>query len=400
MKVRLLDFLLCPLTRTKLNLEVEEETRIPLTPEQVTLILKVRTLSNHPARHLSDADYIASFERHVLKGTLKSTSNQTLYPIENGIPVILPPELRTTRGAMGRSNPATDTRLKEFLDDQKIIQKNEHDKFLTVQLANQSNYGYEWKAFSHEQKAWQEIYRKYYVLEDDQFFEGKLGLDAGCGMGRYPLVAASKGAEMIGIDLSNAIEAAYTKSLSNPLFHALQGDIFNLPFEDGQFDFAQTLGVIHITPDPETALQCIKTKVNSNGKLWLYVYPSFKDENRLRYWGLKVVSILRRITVKLPSNILFGLLAILAPFIWFFLLLPSRILDAIGFSKIARVLPYNCEQYKNRGIRDVHMNLFDRFGNPAERRYDRQEIIQWMDRAGFSKYEVFFKDGWTVSALR
>ena len=80
-------------------------------------------------------------------------------------------------------------------------------------------------------------------------------------MGRYTLVSVSKGAEMIGLDLSNAIEIAYAKSLNTPIFHAIQGDIYNLPFRENYFDFAQTLGVIHVTPDPEQALLSIKRVV-------------------------------------------------------------------------------------------------------------------------------------------
>ena len=51
-------------------------------------------------------------------------------------------------------------------------------------------------------------------------------------MGRYTLIRARKGAEIIGLDLSNAIEAAYAKSRHLPTFHAIQGDIYNLPFRD------------------------------------------------------------------------------------------------------------------------------------------------------------------------
>ena len=118
---------------------------------------------------------------------------------------------------------------------------------------------------------------------------------------------------LIGLDLSNAIEAAYAKSCKVAAFHTVQGDIYNLPFRDNYFDFAQTLGVIHITPDPEDALLSIKGKVHEGGKVFVYVYPDFKDENILRYYLLKVVNQLRKITVKIPSNYLYWLLYLLLP---------------------------------------------------------------------------------------
>jgi SAM-dependent methyltransferase len=307
----------------------------------------------------------------------------------------------TEFGKMGRHSPQNDSRITKFMDEIDPVRGNESkDLFMQIQKANQSNYGYEWKAFSHEYSGWETVYKDYYVFENDGFFQGKTGLDAGCGMGRFSIVAANRGAEIIGIDLSNAIEPAYEKSKIIPTFHAVQGDIYNLPFKDEYFDFAQTLGVIHITPDPEEALLSIKQTVKSGGKVFIYVYPDFRDENAARYYLLKIVNQLRRITVKIPSHYLYWLLYLMLPVIILFLYAPSWFLWHAGMKKMSTILPYNYEQYRGRPFRDIHMNLFDRFGNPVERRYNRVEMEQWMMRAGFKKYSLWFKDGWTVAALK
>ena len=220
-------------------------------------------------------------------------------------------------------------------------------------------------------------------------------------MGRYSLVAASRGAEMVGLDLSNAIEAAYLKSRHHPFFHTVQGDIYNLPFRLDSFDFAQSLGVIHIAPDPEAALHSIKEMVRADGKIFIYVYPDFRDENLLRYYGLKLVNPLRKITVKLPSDILYKLLYLMLPIVLILLYYPSLFLWHMpGLRKLSSILPYNYEQYRGRKIRDIHMNLFDRFGNPVERRYSREEIQDLISNAGFKEYSLFFRDGWTFSAIK
>lgn len=62
------------------------------------------------------------------------------------------------------------------------------------------SFGYQWNKFD-------DMYNFYPVGKE--FFLNKLGLNAGCGMGRFIFYGAKYGAEMIGIDLSNAVEAAY-----------------------------------------------------------------------------------------------------------------------------------------------------------------------------------------------
>lgn len=61
--------------------------------------------------------------------------------------------------------------------------------------------------------------------------------------------------------------------------------------------------------------------------------------------------------------------------------------------------PYSYEQYRGRRIRDFHMNMFDRFGNPVERRYSRKQMQDWMARAGINDYKLLHRDGWVVVGM-
>lgn len=399
MKIRLLDILVCPKCKKEFEIQIFKTESCRYSE------FWNRRLREFWDQQASDSGANSSYvlthyQTEVMEGALTCTQCGEEFPIAQGIPIILPPELRTVQGKMGRMDPFKDIRVKTCMDQISPVGSHEKDLFNQIQMANQSNYGYEWKAFSHQYEEWETVYRKNYVLEPDEFFHGKLGLDAGCGMGRYTLVCANKGAEMVGLDLSNAIEATYGKSREVPLLHAVQGDIYNLPFRDNFFDFAQTLGVIHITPDPEVALLSLKRTVAEGKKIFIYVYPDFKGENKFRYLMLKVINQFRRITVKMPSNILYGLLYFVVPFVVLFLYFPSKILWMLGFKKLAVISPYNYQQYRGRKLRDIHMNLFDRFGNPVERRYSRDQMNDWMQRSGFKQFELFFLDGWVVSALK
>ena len=84
--------------------------------------------------------------------------------------------------------------------------------------------------------------------------DGKLVLDAGCGMGRYLRIAAlglSRG--IVGMDLSRAVEAARELTAELPGVAVVRGDMLRLPFSDQTFDIVYSLGVVDHTPDPRGA---------------------------------------------------------------------------------------------------------------------------------------------------
>ena len=338
------------------------------------------------------------YETEIIEGVLTCHSCLASYPIEDGTPRLLPSDLRTSFG-LGRGKQS-ETVVLNKLQDQISPVKDRGEEFVRSQKAIQSNYGYEWQVFSHKKTPWEKIYDETYIQEDAAFFKNKVGVDCGCGNGRYTMVPAGRGAEMVGIDLSNAILAAKEKGKDLPLFHPVQGDIYNLPFPDQQFDFAQTLGVIHITPDPEGALQSIKRTVKATGKIFIYVYRTFEEDSMMKQHALYVANLLRALTIKMSGNVLYLFLYLLIPPIFLLCYLPSMLFWHIpGGRRMFKNFPYNYEQYQNRSFRDIHMNLFDRFGNPIERRYTRREMMDWMEKSDFERFELKKGQGWTVTAI-
>jgi len=78
----------------------------------------------------------------------------------------------------------------------------------------------------------------------------KTVLDIGCGTGANAAATAEWGAhEVFCVDLSSAVEAAYsnTKQLDN--VHVIQADLFKLPFNQASFDIIYSIGVLHHTPE-------------------------------------------------------------------------------------------------------------------------------------------------------
>jgi SAM-dependent methyltransferase len=127
---------------------------------------------------------------------------------------------------------------------------------------------------------------------------GLLVLDAGCGGGRYSLLAGSHGARVVGIDLSSAVEKAASLCMDSADVSIVQADLLDLPVVDGVFDLVFSIGVLHHTPDPGRAFAQIARKVKPGGRLavWLYRKNTVPQE-----W---LNSGLRAMTTRLPARVL------------------------------------------------------------------------------------------------
>src|SRR5205085_12165178 len=109
---------------------------------------------------------------------------------------------------------------------------------------------YQWRKFKEMFPHWDEIFRWSVSPIEPGFFRGKIGLDAGCGFGRSLYYAASYGAEVIGLDLSEAVEAARANTRDLPGAHVVQADIFHPPIRPGTLDFVYSIGVLQHLTDP------------------------------------------------------------------------------------------------------------------------------------------------------
>jgi SAM-dependent methyltransferase len=127
-------------------------------------------------------------------------------------------------------------------------------------------------------------------------------LDAGVGAGRFAEVVAAMGAEVVGVDLTTAVDAAYLNIGPRERVHLVQADIFALPFRDGTFDLAYSIGVLHHTPNPRAAFARVATTVKKGGEVAVYLYAGYGP------W-FRGSDLLRRVTVRLPLRFMFWLSA-------------------------------------------------------------------------------------------
>jgi len=98
---------------------------------------------------------------------------------------------------------------------------------------------------------------------------GSLILEAGCGAGRFTEVLLKNNANVVSIDMSNAVDANQKNFPQNESHLIAQADICKLPFMAEQFDTVICLGVIQHTKYPYQTLKALYEQVKPGG--WLIV---------------------------------------------------------------------------------------------------------------------------------
>ncbi len=180
-----------------------------------------------------------------------------------------------------------------------------------------SSFGYQWNLFRKEQidshngttlsadRFWSETT---WTTEE---LRGKWILDAGCGAGRFLDAASKSEAQIVGIDISSAIDAAKANLEGRENVHFVQASIYDLPFRDGTFDFAYCIGVIQHTPDPEQSIRSVAKTVRDNGKVAFTIYGREHWYTKLfsKYW-------LRPVTKRMKKETLLKVIQFVMPVVF------------------------------------------------------------------------------------
>lgn len=105
-----------------------------------------------------------------------------------------------------------------------------------------------------------------------EWWRDRLVLDVGCGAGRFVDVAARFGARVVGVDYSEAVDAAADNLGDDPLVDLVQADVYALPFAEGAFDAVYCIGVVQHTPDPLRAVAALPAMARPGGWVALTAY--------------------------------------------------------------------------------------------------------------------------------
>lgn len=267
-----------------------------------------------------------------------------------------------------------------------------------VKLRTAASFGFEWQHFAALRPEWERNFLAYMQPRSAEFFRGKRILDAGCGTGRHAYYAASYGAEVVAVDLSDAIDVARENTWAIGRVTTIQADLYRLPFADESFDFIYSIGVLHHLPDPEAAFRNLLRYLKPGGEIQIYLYWQPVDQP-LKRAMLSLVTAMRAVTTRLPHRLLYLLSHLLGAGVYGGFVLPYRLLRAARVTaRLAERMPMR--QYAGYPFRVCVNDQFDRFSAPIERRYTREEVEGWLRDAGLTEARVLPNWGWLGSGRK
>lgn len=215
MRRKILPYLICPICKSDLSLDIIEQT---------------------DGEHIEEGELIC-----------KNDNCAKIYKISKGVPHLLVEEV--------------DTNVKQTSES------------FNVKWNLFPRFGFDGSSAESHYKWYYEKY--HWTKEKFKLFLStkRLILDAGCGTGHdVALYAGMAKGDVFGIDISGSVDLAYqnTKTLDN--VHIIQADILNLPFKDGIFDFIASEGVLHHTPSTKLAFESLVKCLTIGGEIQIYVY--------------------------------------------------------------------------------------------------------------------------------
>src|SRR5258707_11063714 len=251
------------------------------------------------------------------------------------------------------------------------VEKVEADKAATAE-----NFGWQWKHFVQSDDLYADQFLGWIAPVSPEFFQGKVVLEGGCGKGRHTQLAANWGArEVIGVDLSDAVETAFsaTRELENA--HIVQADIYHLPFAR-VFDYAFSIGVLHHLPDPRAGFRSLASKVRAGGNISAWVYGAENNE-----WITRFIDPLReKFGSRIDRRALLQLSKVPTALVYLATKLVYGPLNRFeSGSRLARHLFYNA--YLNAisqfGWGEQHTIVFDHLVAPTSHYIRREDFEEW-----------------------
>ena len=258
------------------------------------------------------------------------------------------------------------------------------------------SFGYEWTTFSEVMDE-DEAYSEHYLRDlDTSRLHGKLGLDAGCGRGRYTRFLAPHLSAMVGLDGSDAVQSAARNlaDLSNTV--VVRSDLRQAPFENESFGFIASFGVLHHLTDPRAGFDRLVRLLAPGGVMSLYLY-SRPDAAGVRSTGLAASAELRKLTLRIPHRVLKPLCTPIAAFLWATVVLAGKVGDSL---RIERLSALPMATYRDKPFRSLVLDTFDRLSAPIEHRYTWPDLAPWFEESGLVVDSHRDDSGWFVVAHR
>jgi SAM-dependent methyltransferase len=319
-----------------------------------------------------ELDLGAKDAEEVLAGSLVCGDCGAWYPIIGGVPRMLPSALRST---LPDTYPDFYRSYADQLPGAAGSDSSPRDDHTEGQVQVMEAFGFEWNEFADYEN---DNFLEWVSPLEPEFFDGKLGLDGGCGAGRHAVRARGFGATVIAMDISAAVDATQAKARVNDGIYVVQGDLFDPPIKPGILDFVYSIGVIHHTPDPPRAFRSIVSLLAPGGTVACFVYASGRPI------ALGVLGAIRKVTTRLPLPATKGLSLLAAAVDTAGPITAYRLVRRAGAkpATLERLFPEHVRIYADRTFATNYTDWLDRLSYPFVHYYTSDELQGWLDDAG------------------
>ena len=255
-----------------------------------------------------------------------------------------------------------------------------------------AGFGHEWSTFRQSETEFspadrEAIFKSYFhIFPWNELPPAPVGVDVGCGSGRWSVMVAPKVGHLHLLDASADALAIARQNLAeatNVSFHlASVGDI---PLDDNSLDFAFSLGVLHHVPDTAAAIRAIARRLKVGAPFLIYLYYAMDN----RPWWYRAIwrfsNIFRVIISRLPPTMRLFISQIIAVVVYWPLARFAALVERAGFSPAAIPL----ESYRHRKFYVMRTDAYDRFCTKLEQRFTRRQIEHMLTDAGFGRNPLF-----------
>lgn len=253
-----------------------------------------------------------------------------------------------------------------------------------------NSFGQQWRAFAKTQLDGAQTHDSQVRWDSEvgwgpEDLAGKLVVEFGSGAGRFVDVVSKRGVKLVvGIDITDAVDAAQENLRDRGNCFFIQADFFRLPIRRQSMDFGYSIGVLHHTPNPEGAFHHLVGAVKNVGSIALGLYD-ISLYRRPNLNNLKIVTMellwainawrcefFRLFTTRLPPKAFLVYCKTVVPVLHYLNRIP-------GLSLVRYLLPSTC--YRHMPVEWSMVDTHDTYVTKIVHQYRAKDVFQWFLRA-------------------